>query len=231
MTTHENRIKVLSLFHDKVLNTRDYLQQSHNITSDKFGCLTIATDANSLAFFKGHTEGVLPARDEVSEKLTRVLLSDRNQSKKYLVSDILAIRDVIPFTDGYDYEYCDACEGHGEVDFEFNHKGYVHLHSAECPVCNGTGEINRKPNGEKLYDYNHRVKVGSTDFSIIQLGRLCDAAEIIGTDHIFLTYQNEDAPSKACVFQVGDMEALVMPLSSAYSSHGIVTHHLTPCPA
>jgi len=47
---------------------------------------------------------------------------------------------------------CEACNGTGEVGWEFNSNGY-HYIDDECPICDGVGEIEQEvetPTGKKI---------------------------------------------------------------------------------
>jgi len=48
---------------------------------------------------------------------------------------------------------CETCEGEGEVQYEFNHKGNYYERDEECPVCEGDGVITGKTKEIIGYDF------------------------------------------------------------------------------
>lgn len=53
------------------------------------------------------------------------------------------------------FKECDACEGIGKVDFEFEYDGGLYCHRDDCPVCDGAGYVQTS---EKEKDFRYGVR-------------------------------------------------------------------------
>ena len=62
-------------------------------------------------------------------------VGDKKQSFIFSKIDFIKKRDKLPLV--VDKDECDACEGNGEVEWEFEH----YEKWDDCPKCNGKGEI------------------------------------------------------------------------------------------
>lgn len=141
-----------------------------------------------------------------------------NLNKKIKLQEIKDKLALIPIVDCYDEkeEECDACDGSGTVDFEFEYSRKTYEMEGECPVCEGEGTILQKsktPNGKKELDYNKLIQIGLCAFHLERIEEIIYIAESIGVDEVVMVYQKlHNRPS---LFLIGDIEYLAM--STIYS--------------
>lgn len=174
--------------------------------------ITVATDTMAMAVVRGHLgDGRVYDLDE-SAKYNRVIIEERNQSLKYKVQDFEDAVEKTPFVLVKKGDECEACDGDGYVDFEFDHEMKTFYHEAACPICDSKGEVNIRETDEKEYDYEFRTQIGKDHFSAIQLKRLAEAARIAQQEYIYLTYQCQEG-LRTNVFQIADVEIMQMPLN------------------
>ena len=107
-----------------------------------------------------------------------------NRNKVLTLEGLTNLRNSIPKVQ---FEECDACEGLGKVRFEFEYGNETYYHSADCPICNGTGKMElllAKP------DYRYGVKFESDTWPIKQkyLSKLIQTMELLDTDTATLVY-------------------------------------------
>lgn len=163
--------------------------------------------------------------ENVEEKFKNVYPIVPNIRKVYSFSELKSALDKMPRIDLYDEvkTKCDACNGEGEVDFEFSHKGTDYTTEGTCPVCDGDGVIMAEsdiPNGKTDYNYDYCVKIGISGIHIKRILLLISIAELVGSDSIELLNQTE--PQKPSLFKIGDIEIITMPC--------VVTENESNCP-
>jgi len=133
--------------------------------------------------------------------------------------NLKSILEQIPMVDSYDEESeeCQACDGYGEVDYEYFeiHYGrkYHNTIEGECPVCKGTGEYILKEkilNGKKDYSTEYSIKIENSYFSAIAINLLVKTAELLNSDIIKLKYHNNTLSKN--LFLIDDVEVLLMPV-------------------
>lgn len=225
--TTEQKLNILQLFVgcDEL---RPALHTPLKIVDKNGDQFTVATDSNAMAIVRGHIGEWDVQSVEDSERYSRVLFEERNLGLKYMVQDIENAIEKTPFVFAEEGDECKACYGSGYVDYEFVFDRHIYTEEYECPLCKGVGEVNFRKTERKEYDYNFRTQMGNDHFAANQLIRLVSAAKIAETDHIFLTYQLQEA-SKASMFQIGDIEIMQMPLSKHNNERPNQT--ILSCPA
>lgn len=124
--------------------------------------------------------------------------------------------DAFKTEDGYDIiaevGECDACDGSGEVEFEFSHNGNDYEITHECPVCDGEGEMyndTKKLNGKKTFPEGSAIKLGESLMCPRRMETLKIISELIG-EPITLVYQ--DLKHRPSLFTCGILEILAIPL-------------------
>lgn len=118
-----------------------------------------------------------------------------------------------PKIDCFDEEEvtCDACRGHGEVYFEFNHGMKIYTQYGECPVCEGEGVVvgkSKTPNGKKDYDYKKSFKIGDCNFLVDRVLELLFVAKTLNSD-IKVIHKTDG--NNQMVFQIDDVTLILMP--------------------
>lgn len=153
--------------------------------------------------------------ENVESKMKNVYPIEPNMNKQYSVAEIQAALDKMPKVNVYSEEKvkCDACNGDGEVEYEFSHKGKDYQTDVECPICEGDGFIMQESStviGQD-YNYDYAVKIGICGMHIKRIKLLLDIAEKVGSDMVELLNQTE--PHHANLFRISDVEIIAMPVS------------------
>lgn len=205
---------ILSIFVAKPESLRGWMEIPFLIGNKAY-----ATDGHALVFFDSGLSSNLPEIEQkVAGDVLAVIPKERPIDFKISVSDILAAMGKAPIVEGFDIKKdtidCDACNGYGEVDFEFYHEGATYYSEADCPLCEGTGKmegVTHIPNGKQVPDPETNYSIRGAAFSTSELNRLIRVAELLGENSIRLTYQS--SPMGNHIFQIGSVEILQMPLN------------------
>lgn len=152
--------------------------------------------------------------EDLSNKTKGVYPMDFNLDTKILVSELKQKINDFPKVDCFNEEEkkCDACNGYGDVDFEFSHNGKDYESNQDCPVCDGSGVFNtvsKTPNGKKELDCNKFFGIGNSVFNVARIEELLEVAETLEADEITLV--NQTQPNKASLFKIKEVEVLLMP--------------------
>lgn len=182
-------------------NWKQYIFQSGNkaIATNGWVLITVPLFDKSLPDF--------------SEKLKNIYPVIHNKMEVIEVATLKAMLDAFPKVDCYDEisTKCDACNGFGNVTFEFNH-GKTYELDGDCPVCNGAAITTKKsatPNGKKELDYNKLFKIGVCAFNAARIEEIIFVANFLEQKHITLVRQTTG--NQLCMFRIGEAEMLVMP--------------------
>lgn len=183
---------------------RDWISKPFNV-----GNKTVSTNAYILI-----ATPLQKGFEDLPDKTKGVYPMDFILDKKILVSELRQKLNDFPKVDCFDEEEkeCDACDGYGEVDYEFSHNGKNYEREEECPVCEGSGvieKISKTPNGKKELDYNKFFGIGNSVFNVARIKELLEVAETLNSDEIILV--NQTQPNKASLFKVKEVEVLLMP--------------------
>ena len=158
-----------------------------------------------------------PLQDEFTDKsknIKTVYPLEYNINKTILVVELKQKIKDFPLLDCYDEikTKCDACNGDGEVEFEFYHSCKTYQIEHDCPVCDGQGTIitqSKTPNGKKEFDYTKFFKIGNSIFNVARIEELIYVADTLNADMINIVNQTE--PNKPSLFVIKDVEMLLMP--------------------
>jgi ssDNA-binding Zn-finger/Zn-ribbon topoisomerase 1 len=146
----------------------------------------------------------------------------REKSEFIYKEELIRVIDLLPKIDKCDIEIkdieikdieCDACDGDGEVDFEFSYNGKDWEISETCPICEGIGRIqgeSKIPTGIMIPDYSKCLTLNNKHFKGEYIKRLLVVAEILNEDKIFITFFNKS--QYMFCFMIGNVEILVMPV-------------------
>ena len=108
---------------------------------------------------------------------------------------------------------CSACEGDGEVQWEFTDPdGNTHYMDHECPVCGGTGKVPEQkkiPTGRMLAPEDALLEIDGVKFSAYYLMTAIEAVRMLGCKQLRHTVAYENS---ANIFEVQDgIRLLIMP--------------------
>jgi len=202
--------QILNLFVSKD-DLRDWM-----LTPAFTGNLVFATDGSAAVFLdKSQCSLDYPLYKE-KEDIHQYLLPESNQNLKIPVSDLVDFFGKVPLVaeeiTTTSTERCSACDGYGEVDFEFFHNGETYETEAECPVCDGSGKETiktKKLTGAKVGDPKSIIKIGSSTFLFPVILKAYQTAQLLSVDYITLIQQN--GPGSASIFMIGGAKLLLMP--------------------
>ena len=149
------------------------------------------------------------------EKVQSVYPFEYNMNFKIPLSEIKEKVKNFPMVDCFDESEvkCDACDGEGEVSYEFRHRGRFYSAEQECPVCDGQEVIDsgsNVPNGKKEYDTDMVFKIGECTFSISEIEELVFIAETLQAE--YLTIVKQTGRHKPTWFVIKSVEVLLMPM-------------------
>lgn len=113
-----------------------------------------------------------------------VMSKPNNRNKVFTFDGLATLLNLIPKVF---FEECDACDGTGKVEFEFEYNGDTYYHSADCPLCGGTGEQNLPV---AKCNYRYGVKLESDTWPLKQkyLVKLIQTMQLLGVDTARLVY-------------------------------------------
>lgn len=106
--------------------------------------------------------------------------------------------------------WCKACGGEGDVDFEFVWERITYWRNYDCPVCNGSHEIQKVPH-ELEYDPTSHIVVGKSIFRARILDMIVQAGELSGSEEIKVLYQQD--PVSATIFGFEGFDVMAMPVA------------------
>jgi len=150
--------------------------------------------------------------DDMSKNVSKIIPTE-NKNSVIKISTIIDMVSLMPKVDCYDEikANCDACNGSGEVEFEFNHSSKDYYVEAECPVCEGDGAIftkSDKPNGKTETDSSFFIKIGECAFSAKNLNQIYGICKDLEVDEIKIISQSEF--NQPTLFLIGDINVLLM---------------------
>lgn len=107
---------------------------------------------------------------------------------------------------------CEECEGKGEVYWEYKDiHGESHERLMDCPICNGTGEIEpckTKKTGKKIIEEDTIIEVGNAHIFANRLKLLKTAMEYFNVDSVKMVH---NAPYGANEFIINkDVRVIIM---------------------
>lgn len=173
----------------------------------------VATDAYTMVFFdKGKVEDLEPYDGAI-----RVFdcVPIENTRLKITKDELNAALASSPKVDEVRIEErkteCEACEGSGQVNFEFDYNLKTYELEGECPLCEGYCEILaevRVPTGGKVPDYEKSFRLRGKTYRSAYFKRIIDVVNMTGADYIDMLNIN-DKPYSATLFEVSDVKILI----------------------
>ncbi len=141
-----------------------------------------------------------PVISKVLQENIQTPTSPKFLTKELLLSTFSAVERVNVFKD----EKCPDCGGDGEF--------WHGRHEYDCKECDGSGVVDGEFVGK---EYSGRVplRIGDAYFSTIEIGKLLDVIETIGSDAIILTNPSPDetGAAKPSLFCVENCYVLIIP--------------------
>jgi hypothetical protein len=113
---------------------------------------------------------------------------------------------------------CEACEGDGEVEFEFLYGGRRYTTDDDCPLCDGVGSF-PDLNGKAVPDPDKCITIGEADFSpekVKALYQICQYFELADIDLV-----NQQVEKSGSLFAKDGIALLVMPVNNLTSVYTI----------
>ena len=180
----------------------------------KQGNIYCATDARSLIFLPIE-KADLPFKEQKRPNATAIIPQDVifndeiNLPELYdkLIPEMID-EEIIKESE----KECKECDENGEVQFKYLGNLRTHYMYAGCPVCNGSGIIEKEiteKTGRKIPNPNKKYKMFGVAFSYEQLSRLLTACKMMGLDKITRTYGTERTGN---LFKCGDASILIQPM-------------------
>jgi len=179
-----------------------------------------ATDAHTCALVENWG---LEAPDQM-ENLKVLLPFEYEMKKKFSVADLAKRTDSIPFKIAEIEDFkCGACDGDGEVEFEFNFGSKNYTTKDTCPICNGTGEdkTNRKlKRGDRIYPSSHAIQIEKSILKardvdlLINIARKLEESEITLIKQGFINNKN--------YFKIGEFIIIILPIQIGHEEYTIV---------
>jgi len=126
------------------------------------------------------------------------------------------IKSVAPMVDEYEDKGedkdCEACDGSGQVDYEFDYEGRTYYHEDDCPLCDGDGLREKKtqiPTGKKTISKEGLVKIGESYFRMEMINILFAISELMQSD---IKINTLPKGTERCQFGIKDIDVIVMPI-------------------
>lgn len=105
---------------------------------------------------------------------------------------------------------CEDCDGSGYVTWEYmDIHGHTHEHESDCPVCDGTGEIEHektKKTGRKITKEDAIISIGNALFFARNVNKLKFAMDFLNIKSATLTHNPKQGVNKfvlnedVCIF-------------------------------
>lgn len=111
---------------------------------------------------------------------------------------------------------CEECDGSGGVHWEYtdNH-GHTHDCLYDCPICDGTGEIEHKKTkktGKQIIKENSRVNIGNAYFFAYNISKLKFAMDFLGVTSVEMVFNHRINASEFVIDE--DIRIEIMPIYS-----------------
>ena len=171
---------------------------------------TMCTDAQilvSVPQIEGYAE---PPGNKTKNVLNILSGAKEGHPVAYQTKNIRAILDKWEVVKTYKKEECDACDGEGEVVYEFKYYGKTYMHEDECPICfgvryTGTGE----EDGTRLK--HGTVKLHNSVFTINKIADLLFILETLESETFEIRNIVSNKPS---YITIENVVVLLMPTFS-----------------
>lgn len=202
----KNEAELLNKFCSDKDDLRPLLEKPfYNTKYDKVWCTNayVLLEINPKVLTKKYHEDELrfpeleyPCKKEVTiEALNKAL----NECPK--VDEEIVIQNAVE---------CEDCDGSGYVTWEYmDIHGHTHEHESDCPVCDGTGEIEHektKKTGRKITKEDAIISIGNALFFARNVNKLKFAMDFLNIKSATLTHNPKQGVNKfvlnedVCIF-------------------------------
>lgn len=188
----KNEAYLLSMFCDKnefreLLRTPFFNTRNNEVWStDGHTLIRIKPERLVSEYPKG--ELTLPALEFPCKKKVTIEALNKALNECPKVDEEIVIQDAVE---------CQECDGSGEVYWKYiDNNCYTHEHLDECPVCNGTGELEpekTKKTGRQIIKEDAVINIGIAYFfakNICKLKSAMDFLDITSVELIYNHYRN-----------------------------------------
>lgn len=171
------------------------------VTPFQIGEYIVASDNYFLVAAKGFTD----VRNSYSINIG--LLNHGEECKPIIIPDELLTHPYLHYLQDESeyYEECAACNGYGEVEYEFSYNGVNSTIESECPICEGEGGKEIKEIPDSVY-----VKIGNAKFSLKYVALLDKISKEFNAPIIPCCFDCNE--HKVHHFKVGDLLVGIMPM-------------------
>lgn len=109
---------------------------------------------------------------------------------------------------------CEDCDGSGYVTWEYmDTRGHTHEYESDCPVCDGTGEIEHertKKTGKQITNEDAVIKIGDACFRARVINKLKFAMDFLRITSVKLTHNSNRAANEFVLND--DTRIILMPI-------------------
>lgn len=156
--------------------------------------------------------------DEHPKKAVRLPMLECPCKKEITIEAINKALDVCPKDEEeiviQDAVECEDCNGTGEVTWDYmDIHGHTHEHEYDCPVCDGTGEIEpkkTKKTGKFITDEYAVINIGNAYFYAHTIIKLKFAMDFLGIKSVELTHNPERGGNEFVLNN--DVRLMLMPM-------------------
>lgn len=119
---------------------------------------------------------------------------------------------------------CEDCNGSGYVTWEYmDIHGHTHEHESDCPVCDGSGEIEperTKKTGKQITNEDAVIKIGNACFRARSISKLKFAMDFLGITSVKLTHNPNRAANEFVLND--DIRIILMPMLSPWDEYDAI---------
>lgn len=119
---------------------------------------------------------------------------------------------------------CEECDGSGYVLWEYRDiYGHTHEYESDCPVCDGTGEIEHertKKTGKRITNEDAVIKIGNACFRARIISKLKFALDFLGITSVKLTHNPNRAANEFVLND--DIRIIIMPMLSPWDEYDAI---------
>lgn len=177
--------KFCDVFHVKPLLRTPFLNTEYNEVWSTNGYVFIGINPDILAKEYPKRKLSFPKLEFPCEKTITMKALNKAFESCPMVDEEEVIEDAVE---------CEECDGSGMVYWEYtDNNGHTHEHEYDCPVCDGTGEIEpckTRKTGKKIIVENTIIEVGNAHIFAKRLQVLKTAMELLNVDTVKMTHND-----------------------------------------
>lgn len=215
----KNEAELLSMFCDKThikeVLTEPFFNMKYNEVWSSDGYTLIRVNPKVLAneYPKkklGFPELECPCKKEITVEAVNQALDECPK-----IDEEIVIQDAVE---------CEDCNGSGYVIWEYRDiHGHTHEHESDCPVCDGSGEIEperTKKTGKQITNEDAVIKIGNACFRAMIISKLKFAMDFLGITSVKLTHNPNRAANEFVLND--DIRIILMPMLSPWDEYDAI---------